>query len=137
MDRPSPRVGFGLRGRTQMIWWFRIDELRFAVTVETQVDQSWWLVWHHRQGNWLYRVFEVQPFDASGEWEALYGDIQGIARVEDDFPLFLVLERIERPEQLVWIFCVGVAGNEGEEIYGVLWEMRTPVTPNWTTTRPL
>jgi len=101
MDRPSPRVGFGLRGRTQMIWWFRIDELRFAVTVETQVDQSWWLVWHHRQGNWLYRVFEVQPFDASGE------------------------------------FCVGVAGNEGEEIYGVLWEMRTPVTPNWTTTRPL
>jgi len=66
-----------------MIWWFRIDELRFAVTVETQVDQSWWLVWHHRQGNWLYRVFEVQPFDASGEWEALYGDIQGIARVED------------------------------------------------------
>jgi len=103
-----------------MIWWFRIDELRFAVTVETQVDQSWWLVWHHRQGNWLYRVFEVQPFDASGEWEALYGDIQGIA-----------------PEQLVWIFCVGVAGNEGEEIYGVLWEMRTPVTPNWTTTRPL
>jgi hypothetical protein len=82
-------------------------------------------------------VFEVQPFDASGEWEALYGDIQGIARVEDDFPLFLVLERIERPEQMVWIFCVGVAGNEGEEIYGVLWEMRTPVTPNWTTTRPL
>jgi hypothetical protein len=39
-------------------------------------------------------VFEVQPFVASGEWEALYGDIQGIARVEDDFPLFLVLERI-------------------------------------------
>jgi len=34
MERPSPRVGFGLRGRTQMIWWFRIDELRFAVTIE-------------------------------------------------------------------------------------------------------
>jgi hypothetical protein len=133
MDIPLPRAGYGVHGHTIMIWWFHLEGSRYAITIEED-DKQWWLLfWHHLQGCWMYRVFEELEIEPDDDWVPLHGDIQEVARVDGEFPLFLVIERMENPDQLVWVICVGIRSAEEEETYGVLWELRTSVRPNWET----
>ncbi len=81
----------------------------------------------------MHRVFEELDLEPDNEWVPMHGDIQGVARVDGEFSLFLVVERMENPEQLMWVFCVGIRSLGEEETCGVLWEVRTSIRPNWET----
>jgi len=120
MDLPSPRVGNGVRGRAISIWWFHLDSARYAITIEEGDQQLLWVFWCHMEGHWMHRVFEELDLEPDNEWVPMHGDIQGVARVDGEFSLFLVVERMENPEQLMWVFCVGIRSPGEEETCGVL-----------------
>ncbi len=68
------------------------------ITIEEDDEQWWWVFWRHMQDRWMHKVFEELDLEPDDEWVPLYGDIQGAARVDGEFPLIRLVERMENTD---------------------------------------
>jgi hypothetical protein len=134
MDAPSPRVGScGIIGNIVQIWWCTAHNQRFAVTVEIDMMENvWWVLWIHLNDRWERQLFFVQGEDHNGEWDPLYGMIQGVAVVYDGWDLYLILEHLEVTRQMIWlVYVVGEREpNSGKDAL-LLLELWVPEAAGW------
>jgi hypothetical protein len=81
-------------------------------------------------------VFEEQGEEVVDSLNSLHGDVQGVAWEEEGGMMYLVVERLEEMNQVVWIlYFVDHDDEEGGTFQQVL-ELLSPDIPNWETPNP-